>query len=203
MVERKASPVKASSFQTETLSLFKDINLDYRLIMLGVGICVAVFGFGLSQVIPLKQKINNVIAQRISVANVDAEASYEKLTGVNLEYKRKLEELDNLIKKQLYLTQTLDTIPRSIPAGVWLTDFFLNKGQNNATELSLQGMSYLADSDKEFEAVNSFLSNLRANPDFSKYFTEINISSIDHRQVDEKVTATSFVITARNNQEKR
>jgi len=59
-------------------------------------------------------------------------------------------------------------------------------------------MVYLADadSDKEFAALNQFVMNLKGNPEFSKYFKEINITSLDRRQLG-NLTTVIFLISCK------
>jgi hypothetical protein len=61
----------------------------------------------------------------------------------------------------------------------------------------LQGKVYLGDNQKEFEALNKFLSGLRENYNFSKYFKEIEIASLDTNQAQE-TALTNFSISCRN-----
>ncbi|MBU4472636.1 MAG: hypothetical protein KJ842_00550 [Candidatus Omnitrophica bacterium] len=62
-------------------------------------------------------------------------------------------------------------------------------------------MVYLGDSNKEIESVNTFLTKLKANPFFIKYFNEINVASLDRKQI-EKETMTNFVISCQSYKEK-
>ena len=101
--------------------------------------------------------------------------------------------MNDLIKKQLYVTELLDTIPAIMPRGAWLTKFYLNRGEDGRIDLILEGMVYLEDSDKEFGTVNQFLSSLKEAPNFIKYFKEINIVSVQRRQLD-KAAVTNFLI---------
>jgi Tfp pilus assembly protein PilN len=94
----------------------------------------------------------------------------------------------------------MDSIPRSIPEGVWLTEFSLNKKDGDRVQLILKGMSYFKDSDKEFGAINKFLNNLRQDAVFTKYFTDLSIISIDQNESG-RVTATSFSLSCRNYKE--
>jgi len=51
-----------------------------------------------------------------------------------------------------------------------LTNFSFNGKDGGAAELTLEGMVYLGDSNKELETVNKFLSGLKADAEFNKYF---------------------------------
>ncbi|PIP18734.1 MAG: hypothetical protein COT38_01110 [Candidatus Omnitrophica bacterium CG08_land_8_20_14_0_20_41_16] len=198
----KLSRAGILAFQMDAGSLFKGIKIDYRAVLGGVLICLAALGLGFYQAKPLNQELEDIVAKRINVGKINPNASYDELSIISSEYKKKLNNLDNLIRKQLYLTETLDAIPRSIPEGVWLVKFSLNKKEVDKAELILEGMSYLKDSGKEFEAVNKFLDNLKQNNIFAKYFQDISINFIDQKQMD-KVTATSFLISCKNYKEGR
>lgn len=175
----------------EAVSLFEGLRLDFRVILLGFLICLATLGVGIYRIQPLRKELNDTIGLRPKVATVGPEASYEQLTSTDSEYKRKLDNLNNLIKKQLYLTSPLNVIPQAMPAGVWLVNFSFREG-----ELTLEGMVYLADTAKEFNTVSAFLANLKQNPEFTKYFKYINITSLDRGEF-ERLAVTKFVIISK------
>ena len=204
LLETKARPSKVAVIgsQEDAFSLFKEIRVDYRVIILGILICLSALGYGIYQAVPFKQKLQEVISKRIKVEKIDGGLNLDKLESINSAYKNKLNKLDTLIRKQLYLTETLDLIPRYIPEGVWLVGFSLNNRDREKVELTLQGKAYLRSSDKEFEAVNQFLENLKQDQTFTKYFTNINILSINQQQED-KVTVTSFSLSCKNYREGR
>jgi len=107
-----------------------------------------------------------------------------------------------LIKNQLYATYFLDIIPQALPEGAWLTKFTSTRKEDGRPEVIFEGEVYLGDSDKEFEAVNKFLSNLKGNQFFSKNFKEIAITSVDRRTILDKSLAV-FSIVCRNYPEKK
>lgn len=206
LLETRARALKPAAIaggqQLDTWALFKEIKIDYRIIILGILICVSVFGYGVYQSAPFKLKLKDVISKRITVDKVDNTQGLTELEGINLAYKNKLEKLDTLIRKQLYLTETLDVIPRHIPEGVWLVNFTLNNKDRERVELNLEGRAYLKDSDKEFAAVNKFIEALKQDLVFTKYFTDINIVSINQQEED-RVTVTSFSLSCKNYKEGR
>jgi len=193
----KALALKEKGAQKETVKLLQGLNLDYRLASLGLLICIATFGFGFYRIRALRKELNKAIATRLQVSAVNPGANYDELNSIDSEYKRKLGVIDNLIKKQLYVTELLDILPRALPKGVWLTSFSFKREEDRA-EVSLEGMVYLADadSDKEFAALNQFVMNLKGNPEFSKYFKEINITSLDRRQLG-NLTTVIFLISCK------
>ena len=173
--------------------LLKSLKLDYKMVALGLLVCIATSGFGYYRMQGLRKELNSIRALRAQVATVNPEAPYEELTNIDSKYTGKLGALGDLIKKQLYVTELLDTIPAIMPRGAWLTKFYLNRGEDGRIDLILEGMVYLEDSDKEFGTVNQFLSSLKEAPNFIKYFKEINIVSVQRRQLD-KAAVTNFLI---------
>lgn len=205
LLETRARSLKSAAVagqQVDTWALFKEIKIDYRMIVAGILICLSALGYGIYQAAPFKQKLKDVVSKRIKVDRIDDSLSLVNLEGINSAYKSKLDKLDALIRKQFYLTETLDAIPRYIPEGVWLVSFSLNNRDRERVELNLAGRAYLKDSDKEFEAVNKFIEQLKQDPVFMKYFTDINIISINQQQED-RVTVTSFSLSCKNYKEGR
>jgi len=192
---KQAKEVVTAPLEAE-VPIFKGLRIEPPILILGLSLCIAAFSFGIYQKLPLHKEISNIRGSRPQVASVNPEATYEELTSIDSEYKRKLDTLDRLIKRQLYLTSPLSAIPQAMPEGVWLTNFSFNKREEDKAELVLQGMVYLADSDREFEAANKFLSNLKENAEFNKYFKEIDITSI-YRGQFEKLTVTNFSISCK------
>lgn len=196
----KASRAAATGFRP--LALFEDFKLDLKLIFLGIAVCAAVFGYGLMRMQPLRQELAGIRNQRIKVSPVIANENYESLSALDLKYSKRIAALDNLIKNHMYATYPLDVIPRALPKGVWLSNFSLKYNQDGALKLILDGQVYLGDSDKEFESVNVFLTNLKNDPIFSKYFREMSISSMEQRQVGKENVAV-FNIVCNSSPEKK
>ena len=105
------------------------------------------------------------------------------------------------MKNQLYATYPLDAIPRALPEGAWLTSFNLSQKKDGSQELILNGYVYLDNSEKEFDSVNVFLTNLKKDSVFANYFQEMVINSIDRKTVRSKSVAV-FTIVCKNFPEK-
>jgi len=167
---------------------------------MGILICLLPFGYGIYHSISLNNEINTVKNSRVEVEKVDVNLNSEQLSEINTEYKKKIEQLDALVMKQLYVTPILDVIPRVIPEGTWLTNLKIDKKELGKVTLVLKGVCYLRSADKEFEAINRFLEGLRQSPDFSRYFIQIGIDSMD--QVErENVSSTVFSLSCKNYKE--
>lgn len=194
LIESKARAFKVGGVSfPKLLALFKSIKLDFRVIIAALLICVAAFAYGSFQAMPLKQDLNNAVSRKIKVGKISPEVSYEALNLTSIKDRKTLDSLDNLIRKQLYVTEVLDIMPRALPEGVWLTKFYLAKKEEGKAELILEGMSYLGDSNNEFQAVNKFFNNLQESPVFTKYFKDINIVSLDHAQFAGATVTTFFI----------
>jgi len=194
LLSAKTKAAEEISIPAKTVSyLFAGLRIEPKIVILGLLICIVTFIFGKYRMLPFQKELNSIISMRPQVSTVNPKASYEELANIDSEYKKKLDALDNIIKKQLYVTLPLDIIPRVIPKGIWLDKFSFNKREEGMAELILEGTAYLAASDKEFTLVTQFVSNLRENSDFNKYFKEINIASLDRGQFD-NLTATKFSI---------
>lgn len=159
-------------------------------------ICIAVLIFGVYRLLPPQIGLEIIINMRPAVSTVSADLSYEELIAINSTYKMKIETMDNIIKKRLYLTPQLDALPRVIPKGVWLVNLSFEKKEEK-TELILEGMAYLGDNEKELGLVNLFLSRLKENPAFAKYFKEISLVSTGRNQ-RKKISITTFRISCRD-----
>lgn len=202
LVAAKLKAARAAVPGFKPLVLLEGFKLDLKFIFLGIALCAAVFGYGLIRMQPLYKDLSGIKNQGLKVSPVLAKENYEALSALDLKYSKMIGSLNKLIKDHMYATYPLDVIPRALPEGVWLSDLNLRSNKEGALELTLSGQADLGDNDKEFEAVNTFLNNLRKDPVFSRYFKEINIGSIDQRPEQNKSVAV-FNIVCRGLSEKK
>ncbi|MFA5411318.1 MAG: pilus assembly protein PilM [Candidatus Omnitrophota bacterium] len=202
LLAQKAKPEagKKLSLQAETFFLFSElrqqIKIDFRVVILGLLIWAASAGYGFYRTLPVRGELNEIINARPKVASIAPAATYEELEKIDSEYKSQLNTLEGLIQKQVYFTEVMNVIVRSIQGDLWLTSISFQKDENKA-ELTLKGFAYLSDSEKELRLVNTFLLKLKESPDFINYFKEIEISSLE-QQPFEKIMVTSFTVLCRN-----
>ncbi|MCK9603934.1 MAG: pilus assembly protein PilM [Candidatus Omnitrophica bacterium] len=188
---------KDTSAQAEIAApLLTGLKVYPKALVGGALICIAAYLFSLYRILPLRQELNSIIAQRTQVPNINPNMPIDELSRLDSEYQQKISSLDDLMKGQTYLTKLLEIIARVKPEGIWLRNFSFGKGQGGAgrKDLTLDGMAYLTDSDKEFALVNKFLAGLKENAVFSAYFKEMNIASLERRPF-RKVSVTVFTIT--------
>jgi len=203
LVESKLREAKGGSarIRLELNNFFNRIKFDLRVIIAGILICAAAFAYGASQEHALRKELGNITSKWNKLTKLSPGTSYEMLQSTSSRDRKALANLDNLINKQLYVTEVLDAIPRSLPQGVWLTRLYLNKKETGLAELTLEGICYLNNGGNELEAVNKFFSNLSTNAVFTKYFKDIKIS-VDHSSfMGNKVT--TFVIPCKTYKEKK
>jgi Tfp pilus assembly protein PilN len=182
------------------ISGLSGIKVNPKAVVFGLLICLGAFLYGLYRIFPVQQELQGVIAQRPPVSSVDVNATLDVLQQADTDFKQKIATIDNLIKKQLYLTDPLDAIPRIIPEGMWLTNFTFTKSEEAGAELVLEGICYLADNARELEQINKFLTDLKANEKLNRYFSQISISSIEQQQFGQ-TTVSKFFINCKQNKQ--
>jgi len=186
----------------DVFSFLEGVKVDFKILFLGILICAATFGYGIYRMQPVREELNSIRANRPKVSSASENEDSATLAARDKNLKKKLGNLDSLIKNQLYATYFLDIIPRALPEGIWLTKFTSTRKEDGRPEVVIEGEAYLGDSDKEFEAVSTFLSNLKSNQFFSNNFKEITITSVDRKPVMDKSVAF-FSIICRNFPEKK
>jgi hypothetical protein len=192
----KVKAVKEISAAAEEVSLFANLRLDRRILALSLFILALTYSWGLSRILPKKRELGNILAIRPQVSSVQPQASRKELLQLESDYNNSVGILDNLLFGQQLVTAVIDAIPRNIPEDMWLTDLDF-KQQEKGAELLLQGFAYLADNEKELSLVNAFLSKLKQDPVFSKYFKDIKILSVE-QQARGKIKVTSFSILSKS-----
>jgi len=177
----KLRALKERALPKERVFRFKDLRLDYRILALGILFIVGAYVYGFYQIKPLRREFVNVLAQRKAVTNINADVSQDELTKIAVLNKNRLESLESLIDRQVYLTEIFNVISQDLPGGLWFTSLSFIKKEGDKNEFVLEGRVSLGDGDQEFDAVNNLLSNLQNNPDFVKYFRQITISSLSRQ----------------------
>ncbi len=195
-LKHRPRPVKEKTFTTDLSALLEGVRIDYRAVAAGILILGGVFGYGLYGVQQAGQELKDIVKQTPAVKTVDINASYNDLMGKRSTYSNKIKNLENMVKAQTGITLTLDAIPKAIPEGVWLSDFNLDRDSQGRMELRMFGTAFLADSDKEFDAVNRFVANLRENRGFSGNFKEVKLEAFD-RVKEQEITVAKFTVSCK------
>ncbi|MCU0665751.1 MAG: pilus assembly protein PilM [Candidatus Omnitrophica bacterium] len=171
-------------------AFFSDFQVDPKFIAIGVLACLGIWGLGQYQQFPVRHDLDTVISLRPQLPSVGPSATLQSLVDMEQESKNKINALHKAVMQQLYLTDTLDVLPRLIPDDIMLTRINYRKGENS-TEVNIDGIVFLGDSDKERKEVNAFLAALKQDPSLSRVFKEMSITYIDHATM-EKAEVTKF-----------
>lgn len=172
------------------------LKLNFVLPIVGVLLCIIIFLFGVYRILPLERDLKNIIDKQPTVSSVSAQISYDELAAIYSNYKSRINAISDIIKRQVYFSELLNAISRVTPENMWLAELSFNKRAENQIELILRGAVYLEDSSRELELVNKFLSYIKGDPVFIKYFEKIDIVSIERSQT-QKMFTTNFVISCR------
>jgi hypothetical protein len=176
--------------------LLANLKIDLRAVSVAALICLVTFGAGILRVIPFKKEVSDVISTRPRTTSIDPASSYDESVNIQEQYRDKLNTLDKLVKGQLYMTEALDVIPRVTPEGLWLASFDYKSENNRQRELTLLGSCYLGDRNKELSAIDKFISGLRSDPNFKKFFQYLTIISIERKEI-EGMEVSNFAISAK------
>ncbi|MFA5276740.1 MAG: PilN domain-containing protein, partial [Candidatus Omnitrophota bacterium] len=115
----------------------------------------------------------------------------EQLNQAEAKYRKKLNNLDKTVKNQLFATTLLNIISSQLPDGVWLDDLSFSKSSDS------QSLELSGNTTNDFDSVNRFATNLMDDPKFSKYFSEVNINSMERSQI-ENVSVVRFSISCKS-----
>jgi len=177
----------------EILYLFlSDLKISPYVLAASVLLCVSSLAFGIYKQIPLKKEIITIKSQRPSFSNPNA--NVDELRSMETKVKQDLEQMDNAVKKQIYLTPQLAAINDLIPEGMWLDKFSFISSPQQGSELTISGRVFLGNSDQEFELINSFYFALKKYEFFKNTFKEITIKTVSTDNVGND-TISRFVIT--------
>jgi len=201
LIASKLKAARAGTASATPLAILEGVKLDFKYLLIGAVICIAVFGYGMMRTQAVQQELSAIKAKRVKVKSATND-NMETLSALSANFKKKMAALDGVVKNQMYVTPLLNSLPRTLPKGVWLDSFNLVQVKDTPVELTLNGEVYLDSGDLEFDAVNVFLSNLKKDPVFSGYFKEIVIGFID-RKSSQNRNMVVFKIVCKNSQENK
>ncbi|MFA5115169.1 MAG: pilus assembly protein PilM [Candidatus Omnitrophota bacterium] len=193
----KKAPVERPKTKTGVL-LMQLRSETAKALAIAIFICLGTYYFGASRLLPLRMEINKIKKMRPAASSlIKPNAGYDELVRVNAEYRKRINVLDGLLTKRIYVTELLDAIPRLVPSQMRLSELSFKKEAAGVVSLVLQGVVYMGDSNQEMAAVNKFLAALKSNPVFSKYFGDlIGVVSINHQEMFGR-PVTTFVIACK------
>ncbi len=178
------------------LQFLPEFKLSPKAVAAGVIICAIVFGMGIFQSLPLQEEVRRLTSIRPVVSAVKAESSVTDLTNFNKKAKKRIESLQKMFTDRVYATHILNTIPKSLPDGLWIVNINY-RCESEKTEILIKGSAFLNDADREMQAINQFRSMLQGKNDFGERSFVIDITSVD-RGMLKKTAVTNFILTMRN-----
>ncbi|MCU0652339.1 MAG: pilus assembly protein PilM [Candidatus Omnitrophica bacterium] len=193
----KTKPPKESIESLDIGALFSGVRPGSGFIVMSILICLFAFVFGIYRQFPMQKELRDILSQRPKVADINSASSAKELNSLAEKDSNKINTLDNLLTNQFYLTEILDAIPRIMPSDIRLTNLYFKKKEDSKADITMQGIAYVGDSDKELRLINAFAAALKDNAVLKKYFKEVNVQNIDHRQLD-KATVTNFTISLKS-----
>jgi hypothetical protein len=192
--EKTKKRVPGASLPVPFLS---QIKIDFKVLFMGICIIGLPYLIQYYQKQPMEQRLSLTKQSRPQVAAVtNPDTDIDSLQAIDASYKEKLKTVQQLLKNRRLLTPTLNTMPKIAAKGLWLSSFSYQPDGKGFVVL-LSGSVYLGDSDREMEAVNNFIVELKANPEFNKAFGNISVVSLDQGQSD-KTILTNFKISCRS-----
>ena len=173
----KSGEAQAREVELESAIVPSAIRLDYRFALVGLLIIVSTLATVTLQKLSLSKELKKIINQQPRLTVLTGDTTYEQLQEIYTDYNYKLNTLDDIARKNLYLTELFSVIPSVLPNGCWLVKLSFSQGTTSA-ELTLEGQAFLGERNKEFEAINEIYSRLKSAPRFSRAFKDINIASL-------------------------
>jgi Tfp pilus assembly protein PilN len=127
---------------------------------------------------------------------ISGEKTYEDLQAIESDYNSKIADMNKVLNNYPYLILNLNALPQLLPEGTWFNELIFRQTESGGKELLLRGIAYLEDRNKEFDAINTFFSNIKSNQAFLKNFKIIEIASIEHSRIGSG-EVTAFVISCK------
>ncbi|PIQ88678.1 MAG: hypothetical protein COV72_07050 [Candidatus Omnitrophica bacterium CG11_big_fil_rev_8_21_14_0_20_42_13] len=176
-------------------------NVDKNFVIKNVAVFLivasAIYLLGLRQVMAVNTRLKSIKTgrQKLSILKDMKKITYPALQTFEKEYEKKIQAVEKLETERSYLTPKLSAVAKSAEKGIWLDRISFDDKQDKQN-LIIRGFVYLADGQKEFVAVNQFLSNLKASEEFSS-FKDISLGEVSRLKKGE-FDLTSFEIQCRD-----
>lgn len=120
------------------------------------------------QTASLENRLKGMDSQARTVENIKKEAAIKK---------EKATVMESIFKRNLHITYLLNKINKAVPKGLWFSRInFSQKG------LSIEGSVFSFDGD-QVPLVNNFFDKLKSDSFFIERFTDLNIDSMQTRNV--------------------
>ncbi len=180
-----------------------------------LGICAAIVGLTIGGTkflgLDSQKKLTELSAKQGLFKDLDSKKIEEKISAIEkttLEYRS--------VNTESHLAYFLAKIPKMLPKGVWIKDLQISlrdlpqsaineqKGLPSTPEdkdilvprifIEMNGLAYNEILNQQIKIVNSFITNLRNDPDFAENFNKISLKSATSVTIKDK-SITAFSIT--------
>jgi hypothetical protein len=174
-----------------------DLKINVKVVLLSLAVIFAPFVVNFYRQQPMRSEIATILGSHPLVKTVKPDLGVDELNSIDSKYKEKVKVISGILRKRMFITGALDSIPRIIPEGLWLRELNFRKAVNDSAVLTIKGSCYMADNDKERKLINKFLKDLKSDRNFNRNFKEINILSLGQEQKGKSIL-TGFVIECRS-----
>ncbi|MCX7661737.1 MAG: PilN domain-containing protein, partial [Candidatus Omnitrophica bacterium] len=193
--EKSLKPQKRPQVVEERINIVQELFSGLKLSKMSVFISLLLIGLSfiasLPKMKPLQLEIQKLKETHPQLTSVTPEMNYEEILEIERNSRLKLERIKSSLKEKRSLARIFKIIAQNKPYGVWL-----NQISFSPSIFSIKGMVYLEDSNREIESVNEFVTSLKKDAYFSKYFSEIELVSLERNEYLGKAVMT-FIINCR------
>lgn len=151
--------------------------------------------------VSLEKELKVIVAGQPKIEGVSSQQDLKSISDQEKELSNKVDVMQRVVENRFYFTRALNIFPQIMPQGAWLVSISYQT-RRDKLELTLEGVVFLADPEKEFAAVNDIVLGLKNNSEFSSRFKEIEVTSME-RVVSKRIEleATKFVLSCRQPKE--
>lgn len=156
--------------------------------IIGIIILVIGYGYGFSKLFPLEREYASISVHQLPLLPGVDLSSLESIQTSEASLSSKKRDFKALIDEYHPLYKKLTLLSRIMPEGVWINGLSYSQGSKT---MYLSCCSYAKDEKLRSANMNTFISNLRKNENFSQDFSKIELRS--YKEVSqEKVTYLQF-----------
>ncbi len=155
-----------------------------------------VYGYAFQKRLPFLNKLSSLKKQIKYLEIGWPYTSNEDLERIQDKYQNKFNSIEKTLKRRETITQWLNSIPKLIPNGLWVSSIDIKRSQDKMN-LKVTGKVYLKNESKEIQAIDEFVTNLNKSADFNKFFNEIEMGRLNSTEKINDVRVTSFEVNCK------
>ncbi len=179
-----------------SFSFLKGLKLSPWSVVLGGLVIAGAVLYGKYRTVPLQREISALVALRPQIEGINTGSSSAELEGLSSNYQQRIKSTKILIDKEIRLTSQLDSVVRALPDGAWLLGFtYRNDGTN--LDLTLNGAAMGMSAEQEVGLVNVFHTALRKDPVISRWYSSIDVTSVQRTPFPDSMEGTLFTIVCK------